>query len=184
MPMPSDDDHRRANESQDEAVATLVAAVLSEPQEPQSPRYSEAVYKAAWKLVDACNVVQANYDYRITDLEEYKVEVERRQQIGLTIDPATAETTFWWADAGDPYHLLDEGSHLGCVGRVRLARNPGASDWVAFSDLPEATSKALLERDGRKLVFPYGLDPSHDVINYPATMQDEKAEESHRLDNK
>ena len=77
MPIPSDDDHKRANERQDEAITALVAAVLSEPPEPQSPRYSDAIYEAAWKLVEACKVVQANYDYRITDLDEYKAEIER-----------------------------------------------------------------------------------------------------------
>ena len=42
--------------------------------------------------------LKAVYNYRLTDIDEYKAEVERRRQIGLTIDPATAETTFWWAD--------------------------------------------------------------------------------------
>jgi hypothetical protein len=29
------------------------------------------------------------------DLKKYKNEVERRRQIGLTIDPAAADTTYW-----------------------------------------------------------------------------------------
>ena len=99
-------------------------------------------------------------------LREYNAELERRRQIGLTIDPATAETTFWWADDLDPYHILDEHHHAGCIGRERFARNPGG-EWVHFGDLPEATCKALWKRDGRKLVFPYGLHPDDDVVNCP-----------------
>ena len=55
----------------------------------------------------------------------------------------------------------------------QFARNPGASnnDWVDFNDLPEATRKALWERDGRKLRFPYGLHPDDDLINYPPPAQ-------------
>ena len=99
--------------------------------------------------------------------------MERRRQIGLTIDPATAETTFWWTDVIDPYDILDPKHHAGSAGRTRFARNPGASngDWVDFNDLPEATRKALWERDGRKLSFPYGLSPGDDVINYPPAAQ-------------
>lgn len=101
-----------------------------------------------------------------SDIEDYEAEVERRRQIGLTIDPATAETMFWYADVIDPYCLLAEKYHAGCVGRERFARNPGG-EWVDFADLPEATCKALWDRDGRKLSFPYGLHPDDDVINYP-----------------
>jgi len=134
---------------------------------------AEAVYKAAWKVVETCQAVQANYDYRIADEEEYKAEIERRRQIGLTIDPATAETTFWYADAFDPYHICDEKMHCGQVGRERFARHPGASwrDWVSFHDLPEATRNALWQRDGRKLVFPYGLNLEDDVINRPSVQK-------------
>jgi hypothetical protein len=100
------------------------------------------------------------------DLKEYKIELERRRQIGLTIDPAAAETTFWWADVGDPYGILDATYDLGQSGREYFARNPGG-EWVHFHDLPEATRKALWERDKRKLAFPYGLNPSDDIINKP-----------------
>jgi hypothetical protein len=100
------------------------------------------------------------------DLEEYRIEIERRRQIGLTIDPAIAETIFWWADVNDPYGILDERFHEGQSGREYFARNLGG-DWVRFEDLPEATRKALWERDRRKLVFPYGLHPGDDIINRP-----------------
>jgi hypothetical protein len=97
---------------------------------------------------------------------EYRAEIERRRQIGVTIDPAIAETIFWYVDISDPYCILDPVFHLGQVGREHFARNPGG-DWVHFNDLPEATGKALWERDGRKLVFPHGLHPDDDVINHP-----------------
>jgi hypothetical protein len=169
MPLPTDDDICSANEYQDEAIAALVAAAALEPKRLGSPRYTKAVYNAAWKVMEACQAVQANYEYKITDLKEYEAEVERRRQIGLTIDPTTAETMFWWADCSDPYHLLDESHKSGCVGRVQLARHPGAPnrDWVEFGDLPEATYDALYKRDGHKLDFPYGLNTEHDIINKP-----------------
>lgn len=63
--------------------------------------------------------------------------------------------------------------HCGQVGRERFARHPGASwrDWVSFRDLPEATRNALWQRDGRKLVFPYGLNLEDDVINRPSVQK-------------
>ena len=47
-----------------------------------------------------------------TDLDEYKVELARRRQIGLTIDPAHAETTVRVVDWSDPYDIRDESHHL------------------------------------------------------------------------
>jgi hypothetical protein len=31
----------------------------------------------------------------VADLEKYRIEIERRRQIGLTIDPVMAETAFF-----------------------------------------------------------------------------------------
>jgi hypothetical protein len=170
MPMPTNDDYKLVNKNQDDAIAELVDAVVGQ-EAPRGP-YGELVYKAAWSLVKVFKAADAVYNYRLTDIEEYDTEVERRRQIGLTIDPATAETTFWWADIFDPYHILDPKHHGGQVGRERFARNPGESnDWVNFHDLPEATRNALWERDERKLVFPYGLNPDDDVINYPPAVK-------------
>jgi hypothetical protein len=100
------------------------------------------------------------------DLKEYETELERLRQIGITIDPATAETMFCWADMNDPYSILDERYHEGQSGREHFARNP-SGEWVHFHDLPEATRKALWERDKRKLVFPYGLHTGDDIVNKP-----------------
>jgi hypothetical protein len=181
MPMPIDDDYKLVNKSQDDAIAELVDAVLREHPEERPTRYNGPVYKAAWKVAEACKALEAVYNYRLTDIDEYNAEVERRRQIGLTIDPATAETTFWWADHNDPYCILDrEMYHEGQSGREQFARNPDASnyDWVHFYDLPEATRKALWERDRHNLVFPYGLHPDDDLINYPP------AGHSHEVPNK
>jgi hypothetical protein len=68
------------------------------------------------------------------DLKEYKIELERLRQIGTTIDPATAETAFFYADMNDPYGILDEKYHEGQSGREYFARNPG-DGWVHFHDL-------------------------------------------------
>jgi hypothetical protein len=173
MSFPTADDHKRANKSQDDAIAALVSVATSEPPQADCPRYREAVYKAAWKVVEACQAVQVLYDHKIKDIEEYNAEIERRRQIGLTIDPATAETMFWYADLYDPYRICDEKMHIGQIGRERFARHPDASwrDWVNFDDLPEAIRNALWERDGRKLAFPYGLSLGDDVIIRPPKRQ-------------
>ena len=87
----------------------------------------------------------------MTDLDEYEAELARRRQIGLTIDPAHAETTVRVVDLSDPYDILDESHHVERRVREYFARNPGG-DWVHFGDLPNATDDALWERDRRKLV--------------------------------
>lgn len=169
MPMPTKDDYDLVNKNQDEAIAELIDVVLRE--HPQGTRgdFSKSVYQAAWKLVEACTALKTVYNKRITDVMEYHAEIDRRRQIGLTIDPTSAETTSWWADIGDPYDIADRQFHIGQVGREHFARNAGAKndEWVHFDDLPEATCKTLWERDCRKLVFPYGLHPDDDLINYP-----------------
>ena len=76
------------------ATMTLVVAVAGQ-NVPRGP-YSEPVYMAAHHVVEAYQ----------TGL--YAAGVERLRQIGLTIDPATAETMFWYADVSDPYDILDE----------------------------------------------------------------------------
>ena len=81
---------------------------------------------------------------------EYRAFLKHKQQVGLTIDPATAETTFWHADQGDPYGVRSHRFYEDQVGRERFARAPGG-EWVSFNDLPDATSKALAKRDRAKL---------------------------------
>jgi hypothetical protein len=179
MPLPTEDDYKSADKSLDHAIANLFDATRPGIDDKKEGGFSRRVYELVWKLVETGNAVKAVYNYKITDIEEYKAEIERRCQIGLTIDPAVAETMFWWADVGDSYHILDEKYHYGCIGREQFARHPGASnsDWVNFDELPEATREALWKRDGRKLSFPYGLNSEDDVINYPANAEGVKQPE-------
>ncbi len=101
MPTPTTEDFDRVNKDQDDAIAELVDLVLHDSG-GTGRRYSDAVYDLVWNLVAACDAYGELHNRR--SLDEYRAEVERRRQIGLTIDPATAETRFWWADLNDPYH--------------------------------------------------------------------------------
>lgn len=167
--LPTAEDYRRVDQNYHNALAALIDTVHSEHPDGRPAEYSRPVYEAALAMVNAFKAGAAVHNYRITDMDEYNAEIERRRQIGLTIDPATAETTFWWADVFDPYAILDPKHHGGQSGRERFARHPGASNdaWVDFHDLPEATREALWARDRRKLSFPYGLNPGDDIINRP-----------------
>jgi hypothetical protein len=170
MPLPTEEEFLLVNKNQDDTIADLVDAVMQHPPDADG-RYSQPVYEATWKLVEACKTLEEVYDRRLTDPEEYNVEIDRLRRIGLTIDSDTAETMFSYADIHDPYNILDrEKFHLGQVGREQFARNPGSNDWVHFRDLPETTAKALWARDGHKLSFPYGLHPGDDIINSPPTV--------------
>ena len=76
---------------------------------------------------------------------------------GEQIDPATAEVDWQFREALDPYCVdPDPSGEYSCIGRTHFACNPGSDIWVAFSDLPEATSKALRHR--RKAGFGVGHD--------------------------
>jgi len=116
MTKPTEDDRKRAGRNIDDAIAALVDVVRHED-ETSNPdaRYSAVVYKTAWKLCEALKAADAVFDYRIgtahqeggwamttADRAEYHAEIERLRQIGLTIDPATAETFFRWTDLADP----------------------------------------------------------------------------------
>ena len=108
---------------------------------PDGP-YTGAVYQAAGNLAEALHARLAVCSYKVTDPDEYQAELDRRRQIGLTIDPATAETKVWWTDVNDPYGLLDPRDHDVCCEHVYFARNPGG-EWVHTQDLPDETGKAL-----------------------------------------
>ena len=124
----------------DDAITSLVEALIGE--NVAGGPYSDDVYWAAAKFVYAYRAKQEMQNCRITDFDEYWAERERLRQIGLTIDPATAETTWRYEDLNDPYDILDEEYHEGQVGREYFARNPGG-EWVYCGDLPEATSELL-----------------------------------------
>jgi hypothetical protein len=59
MPMPTGDDYKLVNKNQDDAIAELVDAVLREHPEGRPTRYSDPVYKAAWKVAEACKALEA-----------------------------------------------------------------------------------------------------------------------------
>ena len=69
-----------------------------------------------------------------------------RKQVGLEIDPHTAEVMWCFGYGIDPYgvhaDLIDEEK---CIGRVYFARNPGSDIWVAYRDLPKETLGKLRE---------------------------------------
>ncbi len=102
---------------------------LTDVKVPDGP-YGVAVYQAAGNLAGAVRASLAIYNHKMIDIDEYEAEIERRRQIGLTIDPAIAETMFWWADMNDPYDILDERHHEGQSGREYFARNPGG-EWTS-----------------------------------------------------
>ena len=58
------------------------------------------------------------------DIAEYEAEIERRRQIGLTIDPATAEMKFIWVDENDPYGVLEEQYQSKVLRREYFALHP------------------------------------------------------------
>jgi hypothetical protein len=131
----------------DEAITALVDAAVGQ-NVPSGP-YSEHVYDAARIVAESYEDAVAVHSYRLTDLDEYEAERERRREIGLTIDPAAAEKIRWGADVSDPYDMLDpEKFHENCYGNVSLARNPGGL-WVYCGDLPEATDELLWPRKQR-----------------------------------
>ncbi len=79
MPMPTDEDYKRVNNNQADAIVELVDAVLCDPEEARKTEYGERVYQAALKLVEACIELDEVYDKGL-DLDEYQMEVEGRRQ--------------------------------------------------------------------------------------------------------
>lgn len=69
---------------------------------------------------------------------------EERQQVGLEINPASAEVFFVYGETDDPYN--DEPDFLPkyrSIGRVYFAVDPKVGVAVAFRDLPDATLESL-----------------------------------------
>jgi hypothetical protein len=90
--------------------------------------------------------------------EERTAWLATREEAGLKVDPETAEVDWRYGQTFDPYGIdPDLPEELRQVGREYFARSPGSDIWVHFSDLPEATRKALWSKHHRKLAFPAGL---------------------------
>jgi hypothetical protein len=83
---------------------------------------------------------------------------ENRRQIGLTINPDTAEVMWTYGYTLDPYGLEDNlPEEARQIGRTYFARSPGSGTWVWFGDLPGPTEDALRAKHKSKLAFPAGL---------------------------
>jgi len=100
---------------------------------------------------------QTAKDVRTVMLKQEYLEALRKE-VGLHIDPDTAEVEWIYAQTLDPYgddpDLPEEYQQ---VGREYFARSPRSNVWVWFGDLPKATRDILWEKNQSKLAFPAGL---------------------------
>jgi hypothetical protein len=76
-----------------------------------------------------------------------------RREAALQIDPETAEVMWQYANIADPYGIYPDRPEE-CIGRVYFARPSGSDVWVDFEDLPDATVKALWEKQELRRAFP------------------------------
>jgi hypothetical protein len=82
-----------------------------------------------------------------------------RKAAGLHVDPETAEVCWDCVPVGDPYGLHPpSAADLDSVGPMYFARLSEDSLWIEFSDLPEATRKALYKKHHSQLAFSVALD--------------------------
>jgi hypothetical protein len=78
-----------------------------------------------------------------------------RKAAALQIDPETAEVMWTYAQTLDPYGVDPElPPEYQQVGREYFARPSGSDVWVWFGDLPDATQKALQEKQEARSAFP------------------------------
>jgi hypothetical protein len=80
-----------------------------------------------------------------------------RKQVGLEINPDTAEVMWAYAETFDPDGIDPELSEDYQIGREYFARAPGSEVWVWFGDLPDTTREALWQKHRSKLAFPAGI---------------------------
>ena len=93
-----------------------------------------------------------------TERKKVKQWLAKRKEAGLKINPETAEVMWSYEWVFDPYRVYPEmPEEYQQTGREYFARAPGSKIWVWFSDLPEATMRALLKKHEHKLAFPAGL---------------------------
>jgi hypothetical protein len=76
-----------------------------------------------------------------------------RREAALQIDPETAEVMWKHANIADPYGDYADCPEV-CIGRVHFARPSGSDVWVSFDDLPDATVKAIEEKQELRRAFP------------------------------
>src|SRR5262249_10787333 len=66
---------------------------------------------------------------------------------GRQIDPENAEVHWRFGQVVNTYGVYaDLAAECDCVGRFCFARRSGSRIWIEFSDLPDATRKALWEK--------------------------------------
>jgi hypothetical protein len=86
------------------------------------------------------------------ETRDYLADLKRA---ALQIDAQTAEVTWWYAEALDPYGIEpDLPPEHQQVGREYFTRRPASAMWVWFGDLPYATRERLWELHQNKLAFP------------------------------
>jgi hypothetical protein len=77
-----------------------------------------------------------------------------RREAALQIDPETAQVMWTYADVSNPYGIYPRCPEMECIGRVWFARPSGSDVWVCFYDLPDATVKALMEKQEQRRTSP------------------------------
>jgi hypothetical protein len=98
---------------------------------------------------------------------DQNIDCKRREEIetflaeakaeALSIDPETADVTFWWSDFDDPYCVYGRPEEFWyCIGREYFARNTDSDIWVWFGDLPKESREKLKHR--RKPSFNINVD--------------------------
>ena len=92
-----------------------------------------------------------------TESDEIRKYLDDRKRESVKIDPQTAEVTWQYAEAFDPYGVHVLPPEYRQVGREYFARRPDSEIWAWFGDLPYVVSRRLLELYEHELAFPAGL---------------------------
>jgi hypothetical protein len=79
------------------------------------------------------------------------------KEAGLRIDPETADVMWKWGESLDPYGIYPDlpQEWRGVMEKNFFARSSGSDVWVSFDDIPDAATRAALEK---KLAAPDPVD--------------------------
>jgi hypothetical protein len=105
---------------------------------PPYSRYGKAVQKLKWRWDDD----EAQVD---------TTALRNAKDYAGTIDPATAEVAWQFAEENDPYDIETTDSRHWDT-RMYYARAPWSDVWVWFGDLPVAVRDALWAKHREKLL--------------------------------
>jgi hypothetical protein len=75
-----------------------------------------------------------------------------RKEAAVKIDPETAEVCWTYTNICDPYGVYPDVEV--CVAKVFFARPSGSDVWVTFNDLPDATIRALEDKQAARRASP------------------------------